>query len=208
MIYVGSPESSDHDQELDSVLVGPVPVGTNKFVFQVRRVLCTHVCVVVACLLLVAVRRLLCVCWGRTHPRAQCCCRPQLPPSPLSLSLSLSLSPPSYTGQADPPDHLQIPNLLGVTVVLLTCSYRDKEFIRIGYYVNVEYPGGAAAVAPGAAAGGGAAMDEGGVEAMEEDGGMETEVDQVLPANYDIADVTRSILAEKPRVTRFEVDWS
>ena len=46
---------------------------------------------------------------------------------------------------------------------------------------------------------------EGGVE---EEGGMETEVDQVLPANYDIADVTRSILAEKPRVTRFEVDWS
>ena len=149
-----------------------------------------------------------CVCAGgaRTLERSAAAAL-SFHPHP-SLSLSVCVSPPSYTGQADPPDHLQIPNLLGVTVVLLTCSYRDKEFIRIGYYVNVEYPGGAAAVAPGAAAGGGAAMDEGGVEAMEEDGGMETEVDQVLPANYDIADVTRSILAEKPRVTRFEVDWS
>jgi len=24
-------------------------------------------------------------------------------------------------------------------VVLLTCSYRDNEFVRIGYYVNNEY---------------------------------------------------------------------
>ena len=28
---------------------------------------------------------------------------------------------------------------VGVTVVLLTCSYRTKEFIRVGYYVNNEY---------------------------------------------------------------------
>lgn len=26
-----------------------------------------------------------------------------------------------------------------MTVVLLTCSYREREFIRIGYYVNNEY---------------------------------------------------------------------
>ena len=30
-------------------------------------------------------------------------------------------------------------DVLGVTVVLLTCSYRDHEFVRIGYYVNNEY---------------------------------------------------------------------
>ena len=34
VIYVGSAESEKHDQELESVLVGPVPVGVNKFVFQ------------------------------------------------------------------------------------------------------------------------------------------------------------------------------
>merc|ERR1712129_529465 len=39
------------------------------------------------------------------------------------------------------PDPKEIPNrdLLDVTVVLLTCSYRDEEFIRIGYYVHNEY---------------------------------------------------------------------
>ena len=30
-------------------------------------------------------------------------------------------------------------DLRGVTVLLLTCSYNGKEFIRIGYYVNVDY---------------------------------------------------------------------
>lgn len=29
--------------------------------------------------------------------------------------------------------------MLGVTVVLLTCSYGDQEFVRVGYYVNNEY---------------------------------------------------------------------
>lgn len=28
---------------------------------------------------------------------------------------------------------------MGVTVVLLTCSYMSNEFVRIGYYVNNEY---------------------------------------------------------------------
>jgi len=35
IIYVGSAESESFDQELDSVLVGPVPAGSLKFVFQV-----------------------------------------------------------------------------------------------------------------------------------------------------------------------------
>jgi len=43
--------------------------------------------------------------------------------------------------QADPPNHTRIPreDVVGVTVVLLTCSYRQQEFIRVGYYVNNEY---------------------------------------------------------------------
>jgi hypothetical protein len=43
--------------------------------------------------------------------------------------------------QATPPDTSKIPlqDAVGVTVVLLTCSYRNKEFIRVGYYVNNEY---------------------------------------------------------------------
>ncbi|KAF2237497.1 histone deposition protein Asf1 [Viridothelium virens] len=76
LTYVGSATSSEHDQELDSLLVGPVPVGTNKFLFE-----------------------------------------------------------------ADPPNLSRIPSaeILGVTVILLTCSYDGREFIRVGYYVNNEY---------------------------------------------------------------------
>lgn len=68
--------SAEHDQELDSLLVGPIPVGVNKFLFE-----------------------------------------------------------------ADAPDTSRIPATegLGVTVVLLTCSYDGREFVRVGYYVNNEY---------------------------------------------------------------------
>lgn len=46
-----------------------------------------------------------------------------------------------FVFQADPPDPSKIPkeDAVGVTVLLLTCSYRNNEFIRIGYYVNNEY---------------------------------------------------------------------
>ena len=77
LIYVGSADDPQHDQELDSVLVGPVQVGKNKFVFS-----------------------------------------------------------------APPPAVSAIPSkdLMEVTVILLTALYREKEFIRVGYYVNNEYP--------------------------------------------------------------------
>ena len=41
--------------------------------------------------------------------------------------------------QADPPDTSKLPDILGVTVILVTCSYKEREFVRIGYYVNNEY---------------------------------------------------------------------
>ena len=34
MIYVGSAESEDYDQVLDTIYVGPVPEGRHKFVFE------------------------------------------------------------------------------------------------------------------------------------------------------------------------------
>ncbi|XP_028821315.1 histone chaperone asf1b-B [Denticeps clupeoides] len=76
IIYVGSAESEEYDQTLDSVLVGPVPAGRHMFVFQ-----------------------------------------------------------------AEAPNTALIPesDAVGVTVVLITCTYRGQEFIRIGYYVNNEY---------------------------------------------------------------------
>ena len=104
--------SSEHDQELDSLLVGPIPVGVNKFVFE-----------------------------------------------------------------ADPPNTARIPatDILGVTVILLTCSYDDREFVRVGYYVNNEY------------------VDQ----TMNED----------PPAKPEMDKIRRSILADKPRVTRFQIKW-
>ena len=43
--------------------------------------------------------------------------------------------------QADPPELSKIPeeDIIGVTVLLLTCSYQGQEFIRVGYYVSNEY---------------------------------------------------------------------
>ena len=46
-----------------------------------------------------------------------------------------------FVFQAPPPNPSRIPeqDLIGVTVVLVTCSYKQKEFIRVGYYVNNNY---------------------------------------------------------------------
>lgn len=34
---------------------------------------------------------------------------------------------------------IPVADALGVTVVLLTCSYRNQEFVRVGYFINNEY---------------------------------------------------------------------
>ncbi|VDP00505.1 unnamed protein product [Soboliphyme baturini] len=43
--------------------------------------------------------------------------------------------------ETDPPDPSKIPpsEAVGVTVVLLSCSYRNQEFVKIGYFVSNEY---------------------------------------------------------------------
>ncbi|EME39963.1 hypothetical protein DOTSEDRAFT_74734 [Dothistroma septosporum NZE10] len=112
LTYVGSATSSDHDQELDSLLVGPIPVGVNKFVFE-----------------------------------------------------------------ADPPNTSRIPasDILGVTVILLSCSYDEREFVRVGYYVNNEY--------------------------------ADPAMNEEPPAKPDLDKIRRNILADKPRVTRFQIKW-
>lgn len=42
MLYVSSAEDAEQDQVLEEVMVGPVPVGVNKFVLQVRAHTHTH----------------------------------------------------------------------------------------------------------------------------------------------------------------------
>ena len=122
VLYVGSAESSAHDQVLEEVQVGPVPQGVHKFVLQ-----------------------------------------------------------------SEAPDVTKLPpeSILGVTVVLVTCTYRDQEFCRIGYYVNHEV-----------------LLLQGDI----------SEHDLEIPAEnndgaLDVSRVVRTILADKPRVTRFPIQW-
>ncbi|KAJ3312997.1 ASF1 anti-silencing function 1 [Boothiomyces sp. JEL0838] len=119
VIYVGSAESTNNDQVLESVMVGPgisyvivVPVGVSKFVLEA--------------------------------------------PAP-----KVELIPES--------------DIVGLTVMLLSCFYRDKEFIRVGYYVNNDY--------------------------------ADPELRENPPSSPDFSKLCRSILAEKPRVTRFPIPW-
>uniref|UniRef100_A0A2P2NYF1 Uncharacterized protein MANES_01G113900 n=1 Tax=Rhizophora mucronata TaxID=61149 RepID=A0A2P2NYF1_RHIMU len=79
--------------------------------------------------------------------------------------------------QADPPDPSKIheEDIIGVTVLLLTCSYLGQEFVRVGYYVNNDY----------------------------EDEHLREEP----PPKVLIDKVQRNILSDKPRVTKFPIDF-
>ena len=112
LTYVGSSRSLEHDQELDSILVGPIPVGINKFIL---------------------------------------------------------------TADAPSPELIPASELVSVTVILLSCSYKEREFVRVGYYVNNEYDS----------------------EELRENPPTKVQVDHIV----------RNILAEKPRVTRFNIVW-
>ena len=80
-----------------------------------------------------------------------------------------------FEAEAPSPEKIPAEDLLGVTVILLTASYKDAEFIRVGYYVNNEYES----------------------EEMRENPPEEVQLDKVQ----------REVLASKPRVTRFNINW-
>merc|ERR1712034_113559 len=67
-------------------------------------------------------------------------------------------------------------DLLGATVVLISCSYHGQEFIRVGYFVHNDYEA--------------------------------EELRETPPETPDMSQpITRSIMAEEPRVTRFRINW-
>ena len=82
-----------------------------------------------------------------------------------------------YFLQADPPDPSKIreEDIIGVTVLLLTCSYMGQEFLRVGYYVNNDYE------------------DE--------------QLREEPPTKVLIDKVQRNILSDKPRVTKFPINF-
>ncbi|KAJ7058010.1 ASF1 like histone chaperone-domain-containing protein [Mycena amicta] len=47
----------------------------------------------------------------------------------------------SFEFEGSPPDPSKIPaeDVLGVAALILTGSYREQEFVRVGYYQNTEY---------------------------------------------------------------------
>ena len=113
LIYIGKADDPLYDQELGSVLIGPLQVGQMKFDFE-----------------------------------------------------------------ADfAPDFSKIPkeDVLGVTAIILACSYNNQEFFRVGYYVNNTY--------------------------------TEQELIDNAPEEIDIEKVTRYVLSDKPRVTKFNINW-
>jgi len=112
LTYVGSADSEEYDQVLDSILLGPIVPGQYKFVLQAN---------------------------------------------------------------APDPNRLPRDDIVGVTAILLTCLYTNKEFLRIGYFVNSDYP------------------DE--------------ESRENPPEVPQIARLVRNILEDKPRVTRFAIEW-
>mmetsp|Transcript_27556 Transcript_27556/g.31731 ORF Transcript_27556/g.31731 Transcript_27556/m.31731 type:complete len:204 (-) Transcript_27556:163-774(-) len=81
------------------------------------------------------------------------------------------------TFETDGPNPSKIPSsdLLGITAILITGSYLEREFFRVGYYVNNTYIDPALVENP--------------------------------PNTPDLSKVQRSILADKPRVSRFAIEW-
>lgn len=126
-------------------------------------------------------------------------------PVPMGLS--------KFVLTADAADTQSIPmtDLVGVTVVFITCSYREKEFVRIGYYVNNEIYSGAlphaAAPPTGTAA---TATDAAAATVAPQQPMGDVELQEFLVAGgiIDVSKVFRSIMHKKPRVTRFQIDWT
>ena len=77
----------------------------------------------------------------------------------------------------DAPDISKIPEseILGVTAIILCCSYNNQEFFRCGYYLNNLYDN--------------------------------EEMNFNPPEKVDSEHLVRSLLADKPRITRFDIDW-
>lgn len=89
------------------------------------------------------------------------------------------------------PSRIPSSDFIGVTVILLTCSYADHEFVRIGYYVNTEYRDPALKAQ---------------YEESLEEGAASKGI--VAPDPFkNVGALVRTVLSEKPRVTRFNIAW-
>lgn len=63
--------------------------------------------------------------------------------APPSISRRSILKLSHLALQTPHPDPAKIPDddIVGATVIMIQCLYKNKEFIRIGYYISHEYTG-------------------------------------------------------------------
>lgn len=102
--------------------------------------------------------------------------RSQVGPIPVGLnSFEFSASPPTLSLLPSPSTPA---DLIGVTVIILSASYNDAEFVRVGYYVATNWDSEEYA------------LD---VEEGRKDGEMEH--------------LVRNVKVDTPRVTRFSNKW-
>jgi histone chaperone ASF1 len=95
------------------------------------------------------------------------------------------------------PERLPEEDVTGVTIVLLTCSYRGQEFIRVGYYLCNEYP-------PEFLTEAATKVKQRLIQAGMSEAEAETQAAatvEVSPPQWN--QLVRNILADQPRVTRF-----
>ena len=94
-----------------------------------------------------------------------------------TLKLKMRMITFCVSVQGQPPDvsKIQESEIVGVTGILVTCSYANQEFFRVGYYVNNYYE--------------------------------DPEMAENPPERPIIEKLTRHILVEKPRVTKFQIQW-
>ena len=101
-------------------------------------------------------------------------------------------------------------DILGVTVVLVTCSYKEREFVRIGYYVNNEYQFDDTTPTSGNDTT--AMILDGPTAAPPLDDDDDESPTPLRPKmaldEIDFSRVQRHILADKPRVTKFPISWN
>ncbi|TMS35813.1 hypothetical protein L596_003128 [Steinernema carpocapsae] len=76
LTYVGTPSSSEKDQVLETILIGPIREGRHKFQLE---------------------------------------------------------------AEAPKPELIPEDDVIGVTALLLTCKYNDQQFLKIGYFVSIDY---------------------------------------------------------------------
>ncbi|BAM79650.1 similar to anti-silencing factor [Cyanidioschyzon merolae strain 10D] len=105
----------------------------------------------------------------------------------------------AFVLEVPPPRPERIPeeDATGVTIVLVTCSYRGQEFIRVGYYLCNEYP---PEVLKEAASSVKQRLVQAGMSEAEAEAQAAATV-EISPPQWD--KLLRNILAEQPRVTRF-----